>query len=302
MARPVFHVDPSGRYVPSVRRPAPATADTTIHPVSKDLSSGTRPSSVLQDISVEGFKKTLTEEHPIERSRSDDDKLGTSTEHTKTTHSYVSSDPDSSTKVRRADSASNQQHPQTISSESTVIVTCDTVNEENLRENEMAIQIAEHKAGNDTTPVHRAAHSVASERIEESEDEDGGVPVGTMNVQDSRSDPFGAALSAGDSDTEIGSGPAGSTDASIKEDIAMPSLTLYDPGCAVCSALTPAHRCSSCRIVQYCSQKCQAKDWAKHKVVCASNAGKDQKQGEVKVSKEYLKDGSFEGIDLYGSD
>ena len=75
----------------------------------------------------------------------------------------------------------------------------------------------------------------------------------------------------------------------------MPSLAPCNPGCAVCTILYPAYRCTVCRAVQYCSQQCQAKDWAQHKLVCESLSEVEKGQDEPKVS-------SIQDMDLYGSD
>ena len=48
----------------------------------------------------------------------------------------------------------------------------------------------------------------------------------------------------------------------------MPMLAPCNPGCAVCTILLPANRCTGCRRVQYCSAACQKADWEGHKAVC----------------------------------
>ncbi|KAG0052494.1 hypothetical protein BGZ83_002524 [Gryganskiella cystojenkinii] len=49
-------------------------------------------------------------------------------------------------------------------------------------------------------------------------------------------------------------------------------MSTAKPPCAVCS--TPSiTRCSRCKVVHYCSETCQRKDWSRHKVACSpSNA------------------------------
>jgi len=42
--------------------------------------------------------------------------------------------------------------------------------------------------------------------------------------------------------------------------------------CAVCAVRDAKYRCS-CLEVTYCSQKCQAQDWPRHKFVCSSVGG-----------------------------
>ena len=53
----------------------------------------------------------------------------------------------------------------------------------------------------------------------------------------------------------------------------MPPLAPCNPGCAVCTILTPANKCTGCRRVQYCSTACQKKDWRRHKAVCKLQNG-----------------------------
>lgn len=48
----------------------------------------------------------------------------------------------------------------------------------------------------------------------------------------------------------------------------MPNLAPCNPGCAVCTILLPAKKCTGCRRVQYCSAACQKADWKEHKAVC----------------------------------
>lgn len=37
-----------------------------------------------------------------------------------------------------------------------------------------------------------------------------------------------------------------------------------------CAWRNPAHRCSKCKLVYYCSQSCQRSDWTRHKMGCLS--------------------------------
>lgn len=50
----------------------------------------------------------------------------------------------------------------------------------------------------------------------------------------------------------------------------MPRLMDANPGCTVCQILVPAKKCGNCRLVQYCSTKCQTADWRSHKAMCIS--------------------------------
>ena len=48
----------------------------------------------------------------------------------------------------------------------------------------------------------------------------------------------------------------------------LPILAPCNPGCAVCTILLPANKCTGCRRVQYCSVACQKADWGEHGAVC----------------------------------
>jgi len=50
----------------------------------------------------------------------------------------------------------------------------------------------------------------------------------------------------------------------------MPPLAACNPGCAVCTILLPAKKCTGCRKAQYCSVECQTKDWPVHKLACGN--------------------------------
>lgn len=38
--------------------------------------------------------------------------------------------------------------------------------------------------------------------------------------------------------------------------------------CSSCKSSTAKFRCSSCKLVNYCSRECQRNDWSKHKRKC----------------------------------
>lgn len=64
----------------------------------------------------------------------------------------------------------------------------------------------------------------------------------------------------------------------------MPILAPCNPGCAVCTILLPANKCTGCRRVQYCSAACQKADWKEHKAVCGP-------QPPIKKSEERVNGG-----------
>ena len=70
----------------------------------------------------------------------------------------------------------------------------------------------------------------------------------------------------------------------------MPILAPCNPGCAVCTILLPASKCTGCRRVQYCSAACQKVDWEEHKAVCGP-------QPSIKKSEERVNGGIQELVD-----
>lgn len=158
--------------------------------------------------------------------------------------------------VLHVDNPSDQPHSETASSESTMIITCDTVKKPSPRQSEIGCQNAEPKARNNTTAVQRFPLSVSSGCTEETSEE-GGVPVGTTSAQYVGPDPVGAPLSENDSDIEM------------NDDTPMPGLRPCDTGCIICTKIFPAYHCIGCDTVQYCSVDCQAEDWPEHKLLCA---------------------------------
>lgn len=49
-----------------------------------------------------------------------------------------------------------------------------------------------------------------------------------------------------------------------------PHLSSYQSFCFICHVPTK-NTCSQCRVINYCSLECQAKDWPRHKLTCAKN-------------------------------
>ena len=82
----------------------------------------------------------------------------------------------------------------------------------------------------------------------------------------------------------------------------MPILAPCNPGCAVCTILLPASKCTGCRRVQYCSTACQKADWEEHKAVCGPQPS--IKKSEERVNgriQELMDDSQSEDFD-YGND
>jgi hypothetical protein len=42
--------------------------------------------------------------------------------------------------------------------------------------------------------------------------------------------------------------------------------------CANCNKQNALFRCSACKCVNYCNEKCQANDWKKHKLTCFTSS------------------------------
>ncbi len=68
----------------------------------------------------------------------------------------------------------------------------------------------------------------------------------------------------------------------------MPPLAACNPGCAVCTILLPAMKCTGCRKAQYCSVGCQVIAWPVHKLACgnAKAGSREGGDGSSGVSEE----------------
>ncbi|KAL8794059.1 MAG: hypothetical protein Q9195_003359 [Heterodermia aff. obscurata] len=88
----------------------------------------------------------------------------------------------------------------------------------------------------------------------------------------------------------------------INDKTRMPNLAPCNPGCAVCTILLPASKCTGCRRVQYCSAACQKADWMEHKAVCGPQALIKKSKERVNGAVQELMDDSQSEDFEYGED